>query len=314
MESDDVVILGGSACSSQEPSQGDDSVGDPPEVEPAAGPSRRPRVARVGPQHGSFAAWLVCDSKMPNPLRLPVHFMVPVMPSRRCIAGVCSSSWEYKENAADCRDTFRSLASSGKLSYTFAGHIHGFIEYRINEAWHLKDLFVLDGSLDLHSGLAGARLRDIVSRSGVELDGTNAVEFLEQSPHDVSTPFVVSPVILGRIFTDELPIVASSCRITSRTSWKGRVSGHPSLSVIRSWFRTKEGGDDDSIANAIATQYDNVLLQLPAGAKGLTDEVTAAAASSTAHGAVPAGADPIKMVDVQLCTIFEVHEGVDAST
>ena len=171
MESGDEVTLGGPAGSSPEADGGTSGDAAMLGVEPAVG-SKRTRVrVRDVPRQGSFGAWLICDTKLPNPERRDGDDLLSDPPSQRSVAGLCVVEWAYKPRTAEARAAAKAVSAPTRVARTFGVKCFGFLEYTVQRTMPLVDWFPLDNDLDLHSGLACLRLRELVSNSRLKMRG-----------------------------------------------------------------------------------------------------------------------------------------------
>jgi len=270
--SDDIdeVILGGSADSGSEAYRGESPILGEPADDDAIGVRRRVRARRETPRHGSFGAWLVCDASLRHPMRAGGEGCLPEPPARRCVAGLCLVTWAYKAADAPARATFTSLSTDGSVAWTIRGmRALGFIEYTVTHTWPLQELAPVADEVDLRSAAACLKLHRAARDHTVVGEAEHVAGLVRRLDHSFDSVLPVHPVILERLCAGMLPMVAASCKVTRRTTWRGRIPNHPPTRDINEFVRDAlraeedDGNDDDVRAADAETAYERALLALP---------------------------------------------------
>ena len=303
MSDDEVILAGSAADSASEATGGDAAALHPPEVERAHGATRRRVRRHDAPGPGSFMAWLVVDEAISPPKRcVRSDGARPDLPARQCVIGFCKVSWAYKTvcDDASAKDTFLTVTPRSVLRSGFGEPPLGFLEYKVDEIWRLEDMVPLADDFASRSAAAPLKLRRLCGESVLAGQVGTVPDFLAHCNPLCDVTFVVSSTILGRLFVGPLPIVASSCKLCSKVSWRGRVPDNPPVASIRAWTRNalRNNAEPAVAVDAEEVQdYDAALLELPANtplAPFLEDD---GAVRTGRGGLTKREEDPVRLLD-----------------
>ena len=303
MSDDEVILAGSAADSASEATGGDAAALHPPEVERAHGATRRRVRRHDAPGPGSFMAWLVVDEAISPPKRcVRSDGARPALPARQCVIGFCKVSWVYKTvcDDASAKDTFLTVTPRSVLRSGFGEPPLGFLEYKVDEIWRLEDMVPLADDFAPRSAAAPLKLRRLCGESVLAGQVGTVPDFLAHCNPLCDVTFVVSSTILGRLFVGPLPIVASSCKLCSKVSWRGRVPDNPPVASIRAWTRNALRNNAEPAVAVDAEEVqdcDAALLELPANtplAPFLEDD---GAVRTGRGGLTKREEDPVRLLD-----------------
>jgi len=297
MSDEDEVILGCPADSSSEASGDAVLSAGSPEIDPA-GSAKRRRVCRQrdAPERGSFSAWLACNSALLATRRAGDEDRLSSPPARKCVAGLCTVTWSYKPNDAASRAVHQDLMPRCGYAREFAAAPLGFLQYEVDRVWFLRDAAALPVDIDLSSPSSPLRIHRIAADE-VLADGESVRSFLGRWDDRAVATLVVTPAVLEKLHFGMLPCAASSCKLTSKTTWKGRVPNYPPAREITKWTANLRRAADAPDVTADMDVEEEILLELPKHLRApqlLEDET---AASRRRKAGVPGSDDPIKLLN-----------------